>query len=57
MGYGGCLPCQAASYQSLGPDKAVVMTAAAEAYRRLGDQSVYAEDTARAGVIPVKSMM
>lgn len=31
--------------------------AAAEAYRRSGDKSVYAEDEARAGVIPVKSML
>lgn len=30
--------------------------AAAEAYRRQGDRSVYAEDVKRAGVIPVKSM-
>jgi glucarate dehydratase len=30
--------------------------AAAEAYARQGDKSVYAEDVARAGVIPVKSM-
>lgn len=29
---------------------------AAEAYRRGGDKSVYAEDVARAGIIPVKSM-
>ncbi|MFO0991236.1 MAG: enolase C-terminal domain-like protein [Hyphomicrobiales bacterium] len=29
---------------------------AAEAYRRGGDKSVYAEDEARAGIIPVKSM-
>jgi len=31
--------------------------AAAEAFRRQGDRSVYAEDTSRAGVIPVKMMM
>jgi glucarate dehydratase len=31
--------------------------AAQEAYRKLGDRSVYAEDVARAGVIPVKSML
>ena len=30
---------------------------AQEAYQRLGDRSVYAEDEARAGVIPVKSML
>ena len=30
---------------------------AAEAYRRAGDKSVYAEDESRAGVIPVKSML
>jgi glucarate dehydratase len=30
---------------------------AAEAYRRAGDKSIYAEDEARAGVIPVKSML
>ena len=30
---------------------------AAEAYRRAGDKSVYAEDQSRAGVIPVKSML
>lgn len=30
---------------------------AAEAYRRGGDKSVYAEDEARAGLIPVKSML
>jgi glucarate dehydratase len=30
---------------------------AAEAYRRGGDKSVYAEDEARAGAIPVKSML
>ena len=29
----------------------------ADAYQRQGDRSVYAEDAARAGVIPVKSMM
>ena len=29
---------------------------AAEAYSRGGDKSVYAEDVARAGIIPVKSM-
>ncbi|MEX2650635.1 MAG: enolase C-terminal domain-like protein [Alphaproteobacteria bacterium] len=39
---------------ALDPDR---FAAAAEAYQRLGDQSVYAEDAARAGVIPVKSMM
>lgn len=38
----------------LDPDR---FAAAAEAYRRLGDQSVYAEDAARRGVIPVKSML
>ncbi|HXV25638.1 MAG TPA: enolase C-terminal domain-like protein [Alphaproteobacteria bacterium] len=38
----------------LDPDKFV---AAAEAYARQGDRSVYAEDTARQGVIPVKSML
>jgi glucarate dehydratase len=37
----------------LDPDR---FAAAAEAYHRLGDQSVYAEDTARRGTIPVKSM-
>ena len=30
---------------------------AQEAYLKLGDRSVYAEDEARAGVIPVKSML
>jgi hypothetical protein len=29
---------------------------AAEAHLRVGDQPVYAEDAARGGVIPVKSM-
>lgn len=38
----------------LDPDR---FAAAAEAYRRLGDQSVYAEDQARGGTIPVKSML
>ncbi|MGH6719728.1 MAG: enolase C-terminal domain-like protein [Alphaproteobacteria bacterium] len=38
----------------LDPDR---FAAAAEAYRRLGDQSVYAEDAARKGTIPVKSML
>ncbi len=38
----------------LDPDR---FAAAAEAYRRQGDQSVYAEDAARKGVIPVKSML
>jgi glucarate dehydratase len=33
-----------------------LFAAAAEAHRRAGDQSVYAEDAARGGVIPVKSM-
>lgn len=33
------------------------LAAAAEAYLRQGDKSIYAEDAARAGVIPVKSMM
>jgi hypothetical protein len=38
----------------LDPDR---FAAAAEAYRRLGDRSVYAEDEARGGTIPVKSML
>lgn len=38
---------------SLDPDK---FAAAAEAYARQGDRSVYAEDTGRKGMIPVKSM-
>jgi glucarate dehydratase len=33
-----------------------LFAAAAEAHLRAGDQSVYAEDAARGGVIPVKSM-
>ena len=37
----------------LDPD---LFAAAAEAHLRAGDQSVYAEDSARRGVIPVKSM-
>ena len=37
----------------LDPD---LFEAAAEAHRRAGDQSVYAEDLSRGGVIPVKSM-
>jgi glucarate dehydratase len=37
----------------LDPD---LFAAAAEAHRRAGDQSVYAEDLSRGGVIPVKSM-
>jgi glucarate dehydratase len=37
----------------LDPDK---LAAAAEAYARQGDKSVYAEDAGRKGVIPVKSM-
>jgi len=48
------VPTQPGLGVELDPDR---FAAAAEAYRRLGDQSVYAEDTARAGVIPVKSMM
>ena len=38
----------------LDPDR---FAAAAEAYLRLGDQSVYAEDAAHQGAIPVKSML
>ena len=38
---------------SLDPDR---FAAAKESYARLGDKSVYEEDTSRAGVIPVKSM-
>ncbi|MBT5432100.1 MAG: enolase C-terminal domain-like protein [Alphaproteobacteria bacterium] len=38
----------------LDPDR---FAAAKEAYQKLGDKSVYEEDTARAGVIPVKSML
>lgn len=34
-----------------------LFAAAREAYETLGDRSVYAEDEARAGVIPVKSML
>jgi hypothetical protein len=37
----------------LDPDK---FAAAAEAHARQGDKSVYAEDVARKGLIPVKSM-
>lgn len=37
----------------LDPDR---FAAAAEAHARAGDKSIYAEDDARAGVIPVKSM-
>ncbi len=33
------------------------LAAAAEAFERQGDKSVFAEDVARAGVIPVKSML
>jgi glucarate dehydratase len=39
---------------ALDPDK---LAAAAEAFQRQGDRSVFAEDAARAGVIPVKSML
>jgi glucarate dehydratase len=39
---------------SLDADK---FAAAAEAFRRQGDRSVYAEDASRAGIIPVKMMM
>ena len=39
---------------SLDPDR---FAEAKEAYARLGDKSVYEEDEARAGVIPVKSML
>ena len=39
---------------ALDPDK---MAAAAETFRRQGDRSVFAEDAARAGTIPVKSML
>lgn len=38
----------------LDPDR---LAAAAEAFERQGDKSVFAEDAARAGAIPVKSMM
>ena len=38
----------------LDPDR---FAAAKESYARLGDKSVYEEDKARAGVIPVKSML
>jgi glucarate dehydratase len=38
----------------LDPDR---FAAAKESYTRLGDRSVYEEDKARAGVIPVKSML
>jgi glucarate dehydratase len=39
---------------ALDPDR---LAAAAEAYLRQGDRSVFAEDAARAGTIPVKSML
>ncbi|MDA1072909.1 MAG: mandelate racemase, partial [Proteobacteria bacterium] len=38
----------------LDPDR---FAAARESYAKLGDKSVYEEDKARAGVIPVKSML
>jgi hypothetical protein len=38
----------------LDPDR---FAAAVEAYVKQGDRSVYAEDSARQGVIPVKSML